>query len=410
MRTSSEWPHLPPGPVANNLAELWVMQTYLRPDLLIDAGVAGLDEWGATFTDTIERVELNSSGTRLRSVTRVGEFTNVGDLVAISSVFTDSVGRDQVPAKLPAKVGDTTEIVTFRPSQQVLDFITDLGYRADHLDPRRMDLDNALKIANDGRNASLVGAAAHLPRDPDNENRRAWHVARNVLKLHHAYEDTVYLDAFGEPSPRTGALILFCDRSTPKTDGSFSLYDEIRDELIAGGMDPVTIRYVHDYPKSSDKARLFEQCRNGEVSVIMGSTEKMGTGTNIQTRAVALHHVDVPWRPADLEQRDGRIIRQGNQNKKVHVFNYVAERAYDTVMWQGVHRKAHFIEQFRNADRSMRRMPDLGADSIAENAAMTKALATGDPRYLRQVELDAQVVELQSEADAHFAEQRSIER
>ena len=398
-------------PVANNLAELWVMQTYLRPDLLIDAGVAGLDEWGATFTDTIERVELNSSGTRLRSVTRVGEFTNVGDLVAISSVFTDSVGRDQVPAKLPAKVGDTTEIVTFRPSQQVLDFITDLGYRADHLDPRRMDLDNALKIANDGRNASLVGAAAHLPRDPDNENRRAWHVARNVLKLHRAYEDTVYLDAFGEPSPRTGALqILFCDRSTPKTDGSFSLYDEIRDELIAGGMDPGTIRYVHDYPKSSDKARLFEQCRNGEVSVIMGSTEKMGTGTNIQTRAVALHHVDVPWRPADLEQRDGRIIRQGNQNKKVHVFNYVAERAYDTVMWQGVHRKAHFIEQFRNADRSMRRMPDLGADSIAENAAMTKALATGDPRYLRQVELDAQVIELQSEADAHFAEQRSIER
>lgn len=398
-------------PVANNLAELWVMQTYLRPDLLIDAGVAGLDEWGATFTDTIERVELNSSGSRLRSVTRVGEFTNVGDLVAISSVFTDSVGRDQVPAQLPDKVGGTNEIVTFEPSQQVLDFITDLGYRADNLNPRRMDIDNALKVASDGRNASLVSLSAHLPRDPNDENRRAWQVARNILAEHDRHKDTVYLDMFGEPSERTGGLqIVFCDRSTPKADGSFSIYGEIRDELIAGGMDPVSIRFIHDYPKASEKAQLFERCRSGEVSVLLGSTEKMGTGTNIQTRAVALHHVDAPWRPADLEQREGRIIRQGNQNERVRVFNYVAERTYDTIMWQTVYRKAHFIEQLKAADRSMRRMPDLEADSIAENAAMTKALATGDQRYLRQVELDSQVVGLQSEADAHFAEQRSVER
>lgn len=398
-------------PIANNLAELWVMQTYLRPDLLNDAGVDGLDEWGATFTDTIERVELNSSGSRLRSVTRVGEFTNVGDLVAISSVFTDSVGREQVPAKLPTKIGGTNEIITFEPSQQVLDFITDLGYRADNLDPRRMDLDNALKIANDGRNASLVSLSANLPRDTRNENRRAWHVAGNILSIHDQHKDTMYLDMFGDTSSRPGGLqIVFCDRSTPKADGSFSLYDEIRDELVAGGMSPDSIRYVHDYPKASDKARLFEQCRNGEVSVIIGSTDKMGTGTNIQTRATALHHVDAPWRPADLEQREGRIIRQGNQNGHVRVLNYVAERTYDTVMWQTLHRKAHFIEQFKTADRSMRRMPDLDADSIADNAAMTKALATGDQRYLRQVELDGQVLDLQSDADAHFAEQRSIER
>ncbi|MFJ6099362.1 DEAD/DEAH box helicase family protein [Williamsia muralis] len=398
-------------PVANNLAELWVMQTYLRPDLLIDAGVAGLDEWGATFTDTVERVELNSSGSRLRSVTRVGEFTNVGDLVAISSVFTDSVGRDQVPAQLPEKVGATNEIITFEPSQQVLDFITDLGYRADHLNPRRMDIDNALKVASDGRNASLVSLAAHLPRDPHDENRRAWQVARNILAIHAEHKDTVYLDTFGEPSERTGGLqIVFCDRSTPKADGSFSIYNEIREELVAGGMDPAGIRFIHDYPTTSDKAQLFERCRTGEVAVLLGSTEKMGTGTNIQPRAVALHHVDAPWRPADLEQREGRIIRQGNQNAQVHVFNYVAERTYDTIMWQTVYRKAHFIEQLKKADRSMRRMPDLEADSIAENAAMTKALATGDQRYLRQVELDAQVIALQTEADAHFAEQRSIER
>ncbi|MFA3899748.1 helicase-related protein [Rhodococcus qingshengii] len=397
-------------PVANSLAELWVMQHYLRPDLLEDAGVASINDWGATFTDTVERVELNSSGSRLRAITRVGEFTNVGDLIGMTSVYTDAVTRDQVPANLPVKDGGRNTDVTFTPALEVQDFIADLGYRADHADVKRPDLDNALKVANDGRNATLDPRVAHMDPAPP-EHSRAHIVAQRILQVHNESSENVYLDASGDPHPTPGALqIVFCDRSTPKADGSWSIYDGIREELLAGGMEPTQIAYVHDYPKPSEKARLFEMCRTGRVSVVFGSTEKMGTGTNIQDRAIALHHVDVPWRPADLEQREGRIIRQGNQNAHVKVFNYVAEKTFDTVMWQTVHRKAHFIEQLKKADRSMRRVVDLDSDSLAENSAMTKALATGDDRYIQQIELDSQLQELQSEADSHFAEQRSIER
>ncbi len=397
-------------PVANSLAELWVMQHYLRPDLLDDAGVGQINDWGSTFTDTVERVELNSSGSRLRAVTRVGEFTNVGDLIGMTSVYTDAVTRDQVPANLPVKDGGRNTDVTFTPALEVQDFIADLGYRADNADAKRPDIDNSLKVANDGRNATLDPRVAHLDAAPP-ANSRAHIVAERILAVHNDTRENTYLDSGGEPHPTPGALqIVFCDRSTPRADGSWSIYDGIREELIAGGMDPAGIAYVHDYPKPSEKARLFEMCRTGRVSVVFGSTEKMGTGTNIQDRAVALHHVDVPWRPADLEQREGRIIRQGNQNARVKVFNYVAEKTFDTVMWQTVHRKAHFIEQLKKADRTMRRVVDLDSDSLAENSAMTKALATGDDRYIRQIELDSQLQELQSEADSHFAEQRSIER
>ncbi|WP_328814196.1 helicase [Rhodococcus sp. NBC_00297] len=397
-------------PVANSLAELWVMQHYLRPDLLDDAGVGQINDWGSTFTDTVERVELNSSGSRLRAVTRVGEFTNVGDLIGMTSVYTDAVTRDQVPANLPVKDGGRNTDVTFIPALEVQDFIADLGYRADNADAKRPDIDNSLKVANDGRNATLDPRVAHLDAAPP-ANSRAHIVAERILAVHNDTRENTYLDSGGEPHPTPGALqIVFCDRSTPKADGSWSIYDGIREELIAGGMDPAGIAYVHDYPKPSEKAPLFEMCRTGRVSVVFGSTEKMGTGTNIQDRAVALHHVDVPWRPADLEQREGRIIRQGNQNARVKVFNYVAEKTFDTVMWQTVHRKAHFIEQLKKADRTMRRVVDLDSDSLAENSAMTKALATGDDRYIRQIELDSQLQELQSEADSHFAEQRSIER
>ncbi|HEY5841028.1 MAG TPA: helicase-related protein, partial [Mycobacterium sp.] len=377
-------------PVANSLAEMWVMQTYLRPDLLADAEIGDLDDWGAAFTDTVERVELNSSGTRLRPVTRVGEYTNVGDLVAINSVFTDFVGRERVPRTLPEKVGGSNDIVAFTPPIEVLDFI------ADH-----------------GRKASLDPREAHLDHDPDDADARtrAEVVSATILDIWRDTRHTAYLDTFGEPSPVPGALqIVFCDRSTPKPGQEWSLYRELQHRLVAGGMDPATIRFIHDHPKPSQKAQLFEDARTGRVAVLLGSTAKMGTGTNVQDRAIALHHVDVPWRPADLEQREGRIIRQGNQNRHVRVVNYVAEHTYDTVMWQTVHRKAHYIEQLRRADRSMRRVPNLDADSVAENAALTKALATGDPRYLRQVELDSMVQDLQAQADSHFAEQRSIER
>ena len=393
--------------VSNSLAEEWVMQTYLAPDKLEYAEVSDLTAWGKAFTQNVTRVELNTSGTNLSVRQRVGEFHNVGDLVAISSTFTDSVTRDQVPAELPTL---TRDVVAYQPDQEVLDFIADLGYRASNA-PRDMRIDNSLKVANDGRNVSLSAVTAHLDRESRPENRRSWQVTQRVLSIHDQYRNTHYLDAQKQPSPVPGGLqVLFCDRSTPKGDGSYSLYDEIRDELIRGGIPAEKIQFIHDHSKDQQKAALFQACREGRVSVLMGSTEKMGTGMNVQDRLTAVHHVDAPWKPADMEQRLGRGLRQGNQNSTILELSYIAERTFDTVMWQTLHRKAHFIEQLAKADRNLRSMPDIGGDSFADSAATTKAIATGDPRYMRQVMLSSQVDEVQAEADAHFAEQRSIER
>ena len=393
-------------PVANSLAELFVMQHYLRPDLLEHAGVETIDEWGSNFTDTTETVELNASGTKLRSVTRVGRFANVGDLVGMTSMYSDVVTREQVPANLPTKTGGHNTIVDFQPGQETRDFIQDLGYRADTMDSARMDLDNALKIANDGRNVSLDPRTAHL--DPPGAGGRAREVAQRILTEWRASRDTTYLDSNGDPASTPGSLqILFCDRSVPTKDGRWTMYAGIKNELIAGGMDANRIAYVHDYPKPEDKARLYAACREGRVNVLMGSTEKMGTGTNVQDRAIALHHVDVPWRPADLEQREGRIIRQGNQNPEVRVYNYVATGTYDTAMWQTLNRKAAFLDQLYSADRSIRSIEDLSTDNLAESTALTKAIATGDDRYMRKVELERDIEGLEAQRETHLAEVRS---
>lgn len=392
-------------PVANSLSELFVMQTYLRPDLLEHAGVEHIDAWGQTFTDTTETVELNASGTKLRSVTRVGKFANVGDLVGMTSQFTDAVTRDQVPVDLPVKRTGSNVVIDFEPSQDVRDFIQDLGFRADNVNSKRMDLDNALKIANDGRNVSLDPRSAHLPAPA--EGGRAREVAARILAEYAGTRDNSYVDILGEEAELRGGLqIVFCDRSVPKSDGQWNIYVGIKNELIAGGLPAEQIAFVHDYPKPADKAALYENCRNGHISVLMGSTEKMGTGTNVQTRAVALHHVDVPWRPADLEQREGRIIRQGNQNSEVAVYNYVATATYDTAMWQTLNRKAAFLEQLYAADRSIRSIEDLSTDNLAESTALVKAIATGDDRYLRRVELQRDLETLEGRRDSHMAEER----
>ncbi|KZM71635.1 DEAD/DEAH box helicase family protein [Nocardia terpenica] len=443
-------------PVSNSIGELWVMTNYLRPDLLEEAGVRHLDSWGAVFTTTRDTIELNTSGSRFETRTRVGDFVNTGDLIGMTSVFTDSVTRDQITAALPELDEGQRIVVSFTPSQEVADFIADLGYRADTTDPKRLDIDNGLKIATDGRNVTLDPRAAHL--DPpgaiekrldylrelarrsghediaedqqflaamaagseasavadeaDQGRLRASVVAEQILAVHADTRDNTYTDDLGEPSPVTGGLqIVFCDRATPKTDrAQWTIYQAIKDELVAGGMEPDGIRFIHDYRNAAAKANLFADCRAGKVSVLFGSTEKMGTGANIQTRAVALHHVDVPWRPADLEQREGRIIRQHNQNPSVRIFCYIAERTFDTYMWQVLERKAFFIERLKRADRSARRVQDLGADSLAENAAMIKAIATGDDRYIRQIELQSAVADLQAEQDAYFSAARSAER
>lgn len=388
-------------PIANSLGELWVMQAYLRMQLLEAAGVAELGDWGATFTDTITTIEVNATGTKLRPVTRVGKYVNLPELLALTNVYTDVVTRDQVPVPLPELVGGGRRVVTIPASVEVVDFIADLGHRADNLDPKKPERDNILKIANDGRNASLDPRLAHLDPPPIT---RARVVADEIMRIHTAHADHTYLDPDTgiEQDLPGGFQIVFCDRGTPSKDPrQFTIYQAIKDELIAQGMRPEQIRFIHDAKKPSDLAALRAQCTRGEVSVLIGSTEKMGTGTNVQSRCVALHHVDVPWRPADLEQREGRIIRQGNQNKRVEILNYVTEGTYDTVMWQKVEAKALFIEQMRRNEVVDTEIEDLSGGDIGAAAAETKAIATGDPRYLRQVELDDTVRRLTALERAH---------
>ena len=224
------------------------------------------------------------------------------------------------------------------------------------------------------------------------------------MRIHTANADRIYLDPdTAEPLARTGALqIVFCDRGTPSKDPhQFTIYHAIKDELVARGMPAEAVRFVHEARKPSELTALRAQCNRGEVSVLIGSTEKMGTGTNVQARARALHHVDVPWRPCDLEQREGRIIRQGNQNDEVDIFTYVTAGTYDTVMWQKVQAKALFIEQMRRDEVLDTEVEDLTGGDIGSAAAETKAVATGDPRYLRQVELEDDVKRLTALERAH---------
>jgi hypothetical protein len=243
------------------------MQTYLRPDLLEAAGVADLGDWGAAFTDSHTTIEVNATGTRLRPVTRVGKYTNLPDLLALSAAYTDVVTRDDVPVALPALRHGQRRVVSIQPDVEVTDFIADLGWRADHLDPKDPSKDNILKIANDGRNASLDPRLAHVGAPT---NSRAAAVAEQVMRIHREHVDQLYRDPdTGQPVAQRGALqIVFCDRGTPSSDPrQFTIYQAIKDELVARGMAAAAIRFVHEARKPAELKALFAQCNRGDVSV-----------------------------------------------------------------------------------------------------------------------------------------------
>ncbi|MGL5443512.1 MAG: helicase-related protein, partial [[Mycobacterium] stephanolepidis] len=266
--------------------------------------------------------------------------------------------------------------------------------------------DNILKIASDGQNVSLDPRLAHL--GPPKHSRAAA-VAEQVMRIHDRHADRQYLDPVtGLPTELTGALqIVFCDLGTPsRKRKGFNVYQAIKDELIERGMPAHRVRFVHEARKPSELRHLFAQCNSGEVSVIVGSTEKLGTGANIQSRLAALHHVDVPWRPADLEQREGRIDRQGNQNDEIEILTYVTEKTYDVVKWQKVEAKSLFIQQVRRNEVTDLEVEDLDGGDIGAAAAETKAIATGDPRYVRQVQLDDEVKRLNALERTHLANSR----
>ncbi|MFV3116660.1 helicase-related protein [Gordonia amicalis] len=394
-------------PIANSLAESWVMQQYLRPDVLEVAGVRSITDWAASFTATRSETIPNATGTKLRVVSKVSAFANPKEMFAMAAQYTDVVVREQVPANLPTH--DGRQIVTSTPGQERQDFIADLDYRADHLDPRRADIDNVLKILNDGRNVALDPVLANL--EPDPGNTRADAVAEQVARIYHATADNEYLTEEGERSPIRGALqLVFCDRGTPRPDGP-SVYSNLKDLLVEQYNVPAEkIAFIHDARSPSQKLALQADCRAGRIAVLVGSTSKMGTGMNVQGRLIGLHHMDVPWRPADLEQREGRIIRQGNQNPRIEILNYVTAGTTDTVMWSKVESKAAFIEQAKRGQLDdVAEVDDIADDSLSEAAAATKAAATGDERFLEMATLEDEVKSLSALASAH-ADSRSHAR
>lgn len=394
-------------PVANTLSEMWVMQHYLRPDLLALAGVESVDAWAVQFTQTESKLELGPDGTTWRMKDRVARFANVPELLALTASFSSVVGREDITAALPELVGGERRLVSRPASEPVAAFIKDLAHRANNL-PRDPAEDNLLKITHEGRMAALDPRMMGLPADPG--DGRLGDVADQIMRIHAAGAERVFTDALGNPEPVPGVLqIVFADRGTPKDDGTFSVYTELRNVLAARGMPPERVRFVHEARTDEERAALFTACREGRVSVLVGSTEKMGTGVNVQKRAAALHHLDCPYRPADLEQREGRIIRQGNQVPEVEICNYVTEGTYDAVMWQMVARKAAFIAQIKRAGSTGRVVEDL-SDDMTISAAAASAVATGDPRIIERAEVMHHVARLETLEGAWRGEVASLER
>lgn len=378
-------------PVSNSLAELWVMKRFLRPDLLEKAGMTHIDAWAQTFAKQRTTVEMNITGTQLRAISRMAEYNNMPQLLAMLDQFRDVVTRDQIPATLPRLKNDKRTVVEFELAPQVRDFMFDLDARLSMTTGKTMHIDNALKIGSDGSNASLYPPLANLPEPEPEHNRIA--ITADILWRIHTENAHVFTSADAAGPDSYGVFqLVFCDRGTPKptdTSRTKNLYTRLRDELVERGMKPEEIAFIHHYPTARAKQQLFADCRSGRVRVLIGSTEKMGVGMNVQRLAKSLVHLSVPYRASDLAQREGRIIRQGNRMDEVEIIQPVAVKSYDGTLWQIIERKAHIDTYLRSAD-CPHAIEDIGGD-MAVSAAQTKAAATGDPIYVAAVDKEAEV-------------------
>ena len=392
-------------PIANKLSEAWVMMRYLRPDLLEAAGVADIDAWLATFAQCVSAIELGPAG-GFRIKSRVAKFHNLPEMLQMWLVSGDVKTAQDLNLDVPqirprgSDGARAPETIVVPPTAEQVDYVASLADRAEAVRSRRVtpDEDNMLAISNDGRAAALDPRLVGLPAPAPGEGKLAA-VAAQVIRFWEAHRGDVFLDKSGRPHPVPGAFqIVFCDLSTPNAT-RWNAYDELRDLIAAGGVPREQIRFIHEAGTDQTKAELFAACRDGRVAVLLGSTEKMGVGTNVQDRLGALHDVDCPWRPADLAQRLGRIIRQGNQFTEVAVFRYVTEATFDAYMWQAVTRKAIFIAQAMRGTLDVREMDDIGDQAL--NANEVKALATGDPLILDKAQADADLNRLERLKRAH---------
>ena len=380
-------------PVSNSMVELYSVQRYLQYDTLAQNGLQHFDSWASTFGETVTALELAPEGTNYRAKTRFAKFYNLPELMQMFREVADIQTADML--KLPVPKVNYHNIKT-KPSEMQTEMVASLAKRAEKVRARLVEpnIDNMLKITNDGRKLALDQRMIDpmLPDDPDSKVNAC---VDNVYRIWEEHADT------------KATQLVFCDLSTPKNDGTFNVYDDMREKLIARGIPAEQICFIHEATTDAQKKELFGKVRSGEVRVLFGSTPKMGAGTNVQDRLIAIHNLDCPWRPSDLEQRQGRIERQGNMFPEVEVYRYVTEQTFDAYLYQLVESKQKFISQIMTSKSPVRSAEDV--DEVALSFAEVKMLATGDARFKEKMDLDIQVSKLRVLKQSYLSEHYDLE-
>jgi N12 class adenine-specific DNA methylase len=381
-------------PISNTLAEMYTMLRYLGPEMLSERKVDHFDAWAANFAEPVTSLELAPDGSGYRMHTRFAKFINLPELLCVFRTVADVQTADMLNLPRPALENGRPAIEAAPASPELKAFIRTLTERAERLKKERVDpaVDNMLKITGEGRKAALDMRLIDPQAEPETETKIDRAVS-HILKIWKATQ--------GERS----AQLVFSDLSTPDPD-RFNVYDDVRSKLVKAGVPAAEIAFIHDAETDTAKKLLFDAVNAGRVRVLLGSTEKMGAGTNVQRRLVALHHLDAPWRPRDIEQREGRILRQGNGNKEVRIFRYVTEGSFDAYMWQTLETKARFIQQVMRGETSVRSAEDL--ESGALTYAEIKAIASGNPAVVEKIKIDTEIRKLDQLRAVHANQQRHI--
>ena len=380
-------------PVSNSMVELYTMQRYLQYDALSDKRLQHFDSWASTFGETVTAIELAPEGTGYRAKTRFAKFYNLPELMMMFKQVADIQTADMLNLPVPKA---NYHNIAVKPTDIQKEIVASLGERAEKVRNKMVDSsqDNMLLITNDGRKLALDQRLTNemLPDEPDSKVSVC---ADNVFKI---WEKT---------ADQKSTQLIFCDLSTPHNDGKFNVYDDIKKKLIAKGVPENEIAFIHNADTEAKKKELFSKVREGKIRVLIGSTAKMGAGTNVQKKLIAIHHTDCPWRPADLQQREGRIIRQGNENPEVEIYSYVTEETFDAYLYQLVENKQKFIGQIMTSKSPVRSAEDV--DEQALSYAEIKALATGNPYIKEKMDLDIEVSKLKLLYQSHLSQRYALE-
>ena len=380
-------------PISNSMVELYTIQRYLQMDALQEQGFQHFDAWAANYGETVTTIELAPEGTGYRAKTCFAKFNNLPELISVFKNVADIQTADMLNLPVPEA---NYHNIALKPSEYQKEMVASLAERAEQVRNKQVDssVDNMLLITNDGRKLALDQRLINpmLPSDPESKAAKC--------------AETVF-DIWQRTAEKRSTQMIFCDLSTPKGEGTFSVYDDIRDKLLAMGIPENEIAYIHDAKTEAQKKDLFAKVRVGQVRVLLGSTQRMGAGTNCQQKLIALHHLDCPWRPSDLQQREGRIIRQGNENAEVDIYSYVTEGTFDAYLYQLVERKQKFIAQIMTSKSPVRSAEDV--DEQALSYAEIKALASGNPLIKEKMDLDIEVTKLKLLKSSHLSQRYALE-